>query len=134
MSTLKLTDDQCDDIVIISENNPYKNGQRAKDNKTFNTYRYDGTVFTVESSNPFNKCFADGKLATVKFIEGTRDVTTVDADGNESIAQVRNLEFDAHTSMTQQMNRATHGFNMNRLRSMESVPVTEDFLNSLQNS
>ena len=123
--------DECDEIVLISENNPYKNGQRAKDKKTFNLYRYNGIAFTVEGSSPFCNDYANGKLASVKFIETTREVEVADEEGVVTKQQVASLEFDCHKSKTQEINRAKHTLAMNSLKAMESQPVTEDFLKLL---
>ena len=132
MSAIKqLISDECDEIILISENNPYKNGQRAKDKKTFNLYRYDGIAFTVESTSPFCNDYANGKLAAVKFIETTREVEVTDDEGVVTKQQVPSLEFDSHKSLTQELNRAKHTFTMNSLKAMESQPVTEDFLKLL---
>jgi hypothetical protein len=126
-----LLGESCDEIVLISENNPYKNGQRAKDKKSFNLYRYEGLAFTVESTNHFCNDYANGKLASVKLIETTREVEVTDDEGVVTKQQVPALEFDCHKSKTQEINRAKHTLAMNSLKAMESQPVTEDFLKLL---
>jgi hypothetical protein len=70
---------------------PYKNGQRAKDKKTYNQYRYNGTVFNVESDNKFCQLFDSEELYSVEFITGQREVKEVDSEGAEITRTVDTL-------------------------------------------
>lgn len=133
MATKTLTGAQCDEITCIRTGSPYKTGQRAIDGATFNSYRFDGTVFTVESSNPFCKDFENGRLATVKLIEGTRLKTIINEDGSESEESVPSFEFDSHTSMQQEMNRAKHEYQKKAFANLATQPVTDEFLAQLLN-
>ena len=134
MATKNLTGAQCDEIVCLKTGTPYKNGQRAIEGATFNSYRYEGVVFTVESTNPFNKAFENGQLASVKLIEGTRTKVMIDDEGNEIESTVPTFEFDSHTSMQQVKNRAKHEFEIKALENLATQPVTDEFLAQLLNS
>ena len=131
MATIKLIDEQVDEISPISHNNLYKNGQRAKDKKTYSNYRFDGVVFSVDSDNPFVQAFADGKVDSVKLTEGTREKVSVDSEGNELTETVKTLTFDSFISFAQTLNRAEHKSKIARFKHLETAPVTSDLLNEL---
>lgn len=131
MATIKLVDEQVDEISVIDSNNKYKNGQRAKDGKTFSRYRYDGKVFTVDNDSPFNQAFADGNIDSVKLIEGTREVTTVDSEGNEQTETVPTLTFDSFVSFAQTERRAEHKAKIARYNVIANAPVSDALLSEL---
>lgn len=132
MSTaIKLVDEQVDEISMIDSKNAYKNGQRAKDGKTFSRFRYDGVVFTVDDNSPFIQAFADGNIDSVKLIPGERETVTVDSDGNEQTATVRTLSFDSFVSFAQTERRAEHKAKIKRYEVIASAPVTDSLLNEL---
>lgn len=131
MATIKLIDEQVDEISVIDSNNKYKNGQRAKDGKTFSRYRYNGIVFTVDSDNPFNQAFTDGNVDSVKLVEGTREVVTVDTNGEEQTAVVPTLTFDSFVSFQQTERRAEHKAKIKRYEVIASAPVSDSLLSEL---
>jgi hypothetical protein len=131
MATIKLIDEQVDEISVIDSNNKYKNGQRAKDNKTFSRYRYNGVVFTVDTDNPFVEAFTAGNIDSVKLIEGTREAVSVDTEGNETINNVPTLQFDSFVSFAQTERRAEHKAKIKRYEVIASAPVSESLLNDL---
>lgn len=131
MATIKLIDEQVDEISVIDSNNKYKNGQRAKDGKTYSRYRYDGMVFTVDSDNPFVQAFTDGNIDSVKLIEGTREQVTVDNEGNETTTTVPTLQFDSFVSFAQTERRAEHKAKIKRYEVIASAPVSESLLQDL---
>ncbi len=133
-NAIKLTDSQVDEISIIDHNNPYRNGQRAKDKKTFSRFRYNGTVFTVDSENPFVKEFSEGNVDSVKLIPGERTVVVVDSEGNETEQAVPTFTFDSFVSFKQTERRAEHKAKLERYKVIANAPVTTDLLNDLANA
>lgn len=132
MSTaIKLVDEQVDEISMIDSKNPYKNGQRAKDGKTYSRFRYDGTVFTVDDNSPFIQAFADGNIDSVKLIPGERETVTIDNEGNEQTATVKTLAFDSFVSFAQTERRAEHKAKIARYNVIANAPVTDSLLNEL---
>lgn len=132
MSTaIKLVDEQVDEISMIDSKNPYKNGQRAKDGKTFSRFRYDGIVFTVDDNSPFIQAFADGNIDSVKLIPGERETVTIDSEGNEQTATVKTLAFDSFVSFAQTERRAEHKAKIARYNVIANAPVTDSLLNEL---
>ena len=138
---LKLTGEQLFEVSIVSENNPYKNGQRAKDKKTFSQFKFENTVFTVPTDNPFCKAFADGEVKSIKLIDGTREKVIVDAEGNEENVTVRQLEFDSFVSRAQynslQQDRVLDAgveFKIKRYEHLATAPMTNDLLAELENA
>ena len=131
MATIKLIDEQVDEISVIDSNNKYKNGQRAKDGKTFSRYRYDGKVFTVDNDSPFNKAFADGNVDSVKLVPGEREAVTVDSEGNEQTTVVPTLTFDSFVSFAQTERRAEHKAKIKRYEVIASAPVSDSLLTEL---
>lgn len=124
----------CDEIVLIDSNNLYKNGQRAKDGKTYSRYRYEGKVFTVPSDSPFNTDFINGNVDSIKLLPTERDVVSVDEEGNETTAVVTGMEFDSHVSFSQTERRAEHKSKIRRFEVIANAPVSEDLLASLLSS
>jgi hypothetical protein len=138
---IKLTGEQLCEVSIVSENNPYKNGQRAKDKKTYSQFKFESTVFTVPSDNPFCKAFNDGEVKSIKLMDGTRDVSNVDESGNETITQVRQLEFDSFVSRAQYNNLqadrvldASVEYKIKRFEHLATAPITNDLLAELENA
>ena len=138
---LKLTGEQLCEVSVISENNLYKNGQRAKDKKTFSQFKFENTVFTVPTDNPFCKAFADGEVKSIKLMDGTREKITVDAEGNEETVTVRQLEFDSFVSRAQYNNLqqdrmldAKVDATIARYQHLATAPMTNDLLAELENA
>jgi hypothetical protein len=133
--TIQLEGTQVGKITLLRANLPYKNGQRAKDKKTYNQYRYNGTVFNVDSENKFCKLYETEELYSVEFIEGQRDVETVDADGETTKQTVRTLEFDNCQSIDQAKKLVSNEVEIKKIyKSLETAPLTEETLNALMNS
>lgn len=132
-NTIQLEGIEVGKITLLKKNLPYKNGQRAKDKKTYNQYRYNGVVFNVESDNKFCTLFDAEELYSVEFIEGMRDVEVVDSEGNTTIKAVKSLEFDNCQSLNQAEKLANGEVRIKRIyKSLEASPVTESLLESLQ--
>lgn len=138
---IKLTGEQLFEISILSENNPYKNGQRAKDKKTYSQFKYETTVFTVPTDNPFCVAFNAGDVKSVKLMEGTRDVTTQDDNGDDVVTTVKQLEFDSFVSRAQYNNLqqdrmldAKVDATIARYQHLATAPVTNELLAELENA
>ena len=138
---IKLSGEQLFEISILSENNPYKNGQRAKDKKTYSQFKFESTVFTVPTEHPFCKAFTDGDVKSVKLLDGTRDVVSVDDAGNETTTAVRQLEFDSFVSRAQYNNLqqdrmldAKVDATIARYQHLATATVTTDMLTELENA
>lgn len=132
-NTIQLEGIEVGKITLLKKNLPYKNGQRAKDKKTYNQYRYNGVVFNVESDNKFCTLFDAEELYSVEFIEGMRDVEVVDSEGNTTTKAVKSLEFDNCQSLNQAEKLANGEVRIKRIyKSLEASPVTESLLESLQ--
>jgi hypothetical protein len=136
---IKLSGEQLCEVSVVSENNPYKNGQRAKDKKTYSQFKFESTVFTVPTDNPFCKAFADGEVKSIKLMDGTRDVVSVDGEGNETTTTVRQLEFDSFVSRAQYNNLqqdrvldASVEFKIARFQHLATAPVTKELLAELE--
>jgi hypothetical protein len=111
---------------------PYKNGQRAKDKKTYNQYRYNGTVFNVESDNKFCQLFDSEELYSVEFITGQREVKEVDSEGAEITRTVDTLEFDNCQSVNQAEKLAGSEVRIKKIyKSLEAAPVTDELLENV---
>ena len=138
---IKLSGEQLFEVSIVSENNPYKNGQRAKDKKTFSQFKFENTVFTVPSDNPFCTAFNAGEVKSIKLLDGMRDKTTIDDAGEEVITSVRQLEFDSFVSRAQynslQADRVLDAgveFKIKRYEHLATAPITNDLLAELENA
>ena len=138
---IKLSGEQLFEISILSENNPYKNGQRAKDKKTYSQFKFESTVFTVPTDNPFIKAFDAGDVKSIKLMDGMRDVSNIDDQGNETITQVRQLEFDSFVSRAQynalQQDRVLDAgveFKIKRYEHLATAPITAELLAELENA
>lgn len=134
MATIKLIDEQVDEITLLDSNNKYKKGQRAEDKKTFSRFRYDGKVFTVDNDSPFIAAFNASTVGSVKLIEGTREVTDIDSEGNEVTTTVPTLAFDSFGSYAQELNRAEHKYKLARFTHLATAPITADLLSELENA
>ena len=142
-TTLKLAPEQVLEISALDHNNKYKNGQRAKDNKTFSRYKFEGIVFSVPTDNPFVEAFEKGEVKFVKLIQSTREKKSVDNDGEEVITTVGSFEFDSFISRAQfnnlQADRVLDAgveFKIKRYEHLATapVPVTADTLAELENA
>jgi hypothetical protein len=143
MATIKLSPEQVLEISAIDHNNPYKNGQRAKDKKTFSRYKFEGTVFSVPSDNPFVQAFEKGEVKFVKLIQSTREKKGIDNEGEEIITTVDSFEFDSFISRAQfnnlQADRVLDAgveFKIARYQHLATAPVvvTAETLAELENA
>ena len=139
MATVILTPEQVLEVSAIDHNNAYKNGQRAKDKKTYSRFKFDGKVFAVPSDNPFVQAYNDGQVKTIKLIEDSRDVVSIDKEGVEITTPTPTLEFDSFVSRAQynalQADRVLDAgveFKIARYQHLATAPVTMDLLNELE--
>ena len=129
---IKLTDSIVDEISIIDTNNKYKaTTQKGKDGKTFSRFKYDGKVFAVDNDSPFVAAFNNGNVDSVKLTQGSREVVTVDSNGEETTATVDTLAFDSFVSFQQTERRAEHKAKIKRYEHLATAPVTDSLLNEL---
>ena len=129
---IKLTDSIVDEISIIDTNNKYKaTTQKGKDGKTFSRFKYDAKVFAVDNDSPFVAAFNNGNVDSVKLIQGSREVVTVDSNGEETTATVDTLAFDSFVSFQQTERRAEHKAKIKRYEHLATAPVTDSLLNEL---
>lgn len=140
-TVIKLTPEQVVEISVIDHKNAYKNGQRAKDGKTFSRFRYEGVVFTVDSDNPFIKAFEEGQVKSVKLLEGERLTTVIDAEGNETEQTVRTLAFDSMVTRAQwralqndKVEDAEIDYKIKGFETLASAPISAALLNKLENA
>lgn len=112
---ITVADELVEDVVLIKENSPYKNGERAKNKETFSSFRFEGVVFTVPTNSPFIKDYRDGNVASIKLEDKTRVKESKDANGATVTATVRSFEFDSHRTLTAQFTRAKHSAKMAQL-------------------
>ena len=135
MSEFKtLINDQVDEIVLLSSNTPYKNGERAKNKETYSSFRYEGIVFTVPDSSPFVKDFIDEKVLNIKLRDYKRTKKIKLSDGTESEEQVRAIEFDSHGTFTKAFNRERHQSRMAQLKVIgNSTSLSEAQILMLEN-
>jgi hypothetical protein len=131
MATIKLVQDQVDEISFVDANRPYKKGS-AKDGKFFNRYKYDGIVFTVDTDHPFVQAFENGEVDSVKLLPSKREVEIKDANGDVTeTREVDSLQFDSYVSFKQTLNRAKHNASVSRYKKIEEMPVTDELLAEL---
>lgn len=131
-NTIQLEGAQVGKITLLKSGLPYKNGQRAKDKKTYNQYRYNGIVFNVDAENKFCKLFNEEELYSVEFIKGTREAEIVDSEGNTTTKTVDTLEFDNCQSLTQAQRLATGEVSIKKIyQSLSVAPVSEELIESL---
>ena len=141
MTIIKLTPEQVLEVSAIDHNNVYKNGQRAKDKKTYSRFKFEGKVFAVPSDNPFVQAYNDGQVKTIKLMQGSRDVVSVDDKGVEISTETPTLEFDSFVSRAQynaiQADRVLDAgveFKIARYQHLATAPVTMDLLNELESA
>ena len=135
MATIKLIDEQVEEVSMIDSNNKYKpTTQKGKDGKTFSRFRYNQIMFTVDNDSPFVADFNEGNISSIKLVEGTREVVSVDSEGNEQTTIVPTITFDSHGNFKQAERRAEHKAKIARYAHLATAPVTSDLLNELANA
>jgi hypothetical protein len=109
-------------IKTISSNNPYKVDKESKlFGKTYNLYQYNGTVFTVNSEDEFAAWKNSGKLYSVTFTEGSRDV---EVDG--ALTKVATLQLVGCTNIDQEVSMATTEATLRKIYKDEEVVAVND--------
>jgi hypothetical protein len=140
MATPKtLTGAQVLEISLLENGLSYKEGtKRGKAGKTFARFKYNGIAFSVPSDNPFVTDYIAGNVKSVKIMESKREATTTDADGVVTTKEVDDIDFDSYISRAQwkalqqdEVDDAKTQFQINRLKQLETAPVTEDMLTAL---
>lgn len=130
--TLQLEGAQVGKITLLRTSLPYKTGQRAKDKKTYNQYRYNGTVFNVDSENKFCELFNNEELYSVEFIKGQREVEMTSEEGVVTKQTVDTLEFDNCQSVKQAEKLAGSEVRIKKIyKSLDATPATDDILAAL---
>lgn len=115
-------------VVKISANNPYNVDKDHKfHGKTFNTYQYNGIAFTVNNDMDFAQWKDSGKLYSVRFEEGSRDV---EVDGK--ITKANTLQMLSCTNIDQEIQMAeTEKTLRNIFKDEEATPVNTDVLDAV---
>jgi hypothetical protein len=124
-NTLEIKGRQVLGIKTISSNNPYNVDKDHKfHGKTYNLYQYNGTVFTVNSEDEFASWKNSGKLYSVTFTEGSRDV---EVDG--AMTKVATLQLVGCTNIDQEVSMAQTESTLRRIfKDEEAVAVNEDVM------
>lgn len=127
-NTLEIKGRQVLSIKTISSNNPYKVDKESKlFGKTYNLYQYNGVVFTVNSEDEFSAWKNSGKLYSVTFTEGSRDV---EIDG--AMTKVATLQLVGCTNIDQEVSMAQTESTLRRIfKDEEAVAVNDDVMSAL---
>lgn len=125
---VRLTEKECSEITLVAANKPYK-GKLA--GETYSQYRFEGVIFTVNDNLGFKTAVENGDLALVKLLEGTRERTDIDDQGNETTTTVRSLELDSFltetTAFAKEIRRAKHDATLISIkRAAEAETLTEE--------
>lgn len=115
-------------IKTISKNNPYNVEEgHSLYGKTYNTYQYDGIVFTVNAEDEFVTWKDQGALFSVDLKEGKR---FREIDGQE--VEVDTLQLTSCTNINQETAMARAESLLAKIyRDAETTNVEEDILSSL---
>ena len=109
-------------IKTISSNNPYKVDKESKlFGKAYNLYQYNGTVFTVNSEDEFVDWKNGGRLYSVTFTQGSRDV---EIDG--ALTKVATLQLVGCTNIDQEVSMATTEATLRKIYKDEEVVAVND--------
>ena len=130
MEVIKLVGEQVDEITLLAVDQPYTKGGRKDRGEKFRRYRFDGIVFTVEESNPFNKDFDnDRKITSVKLIKGKRTIEGEDGSKTE----VDSLQFDSHVSYGAEEARLLHNIRVEGLKKVaSSADLSQSVMDALK--
>lgn len=125
---VRLINEQCMEITLVAAGKPYS-GKLKGD--TYSQYRFEGTMFTVNDNLGFKAAVENGDLALVKLLDGTREKTVVDDQGNEVISTVRSLELDSFftetASFAKELRRAKHDAAIITIKRVaEAASLTEE--------
>ena len=115
-------------VVKISANNPYNVDKDHKfHGKTFNTYQYNGIAFTVNNDMDFAQWKDSGKLYSVRFEEGSRDV---EIDGK--VTKASTLQMLSCTNQDQEKQMAETEATLRKIfKDEEAVAVSESLMDSI---
>ena len=115
-------------VVKISANNPYNVDKDHKfHGKTYNLYQYNGIAFTVNNDMDFAQWKDSGKLYSVRFEEGSRDV---EVDGK--ITKASTLQMLSCTNQDQEKQMAqTEKTLRDIFKDEEATPVNTDVLDAI---
>lgn len=115
-------------VVKISANNPYNVDKDHKfHGKTYNLYQYNGIAFTVNNDMDFAQWKDSGKLYSVRFEEGSRDV---EVDGK--ITKASTLQMLSCTNQDQEKQMAqTEKTLRDIFKDEEATPVNTDVLDAV---
>ena len=121
---ITLEDMQIFEIAHIRSNQPYSDKTKMK-GKFFDTFRYDGIVFTVPSDNRFVQDFIEGNVKSVKLMKGERTKKVTNEDGTESDTIVPQLTFDTHVSLDQEKRFANHRADLMEIEARGAVAMAK---------
>ena len=115
-------------VVKISANNSYNVDKDHKfHGKTYNLYQYNGIAFTVNNDMDFAQWKDSGKLYSVRFEEGSRDV---EVDGK--ITKANTLQMLSCTNIDQEIQMAeTESVLRKIFKDEEAVTVNDDVLDAV---
>lgn len=130
---VRLIDKECEEIVLVAAGKAYK-GKLA--GETYSQFRFEGTVFNVNDKLGFKDAVEKGDLALVKLIDGTREKTVVDDQGNEITETVRSLELDMFTTETaafaKEIRHAKHEATITAIKRVaEATEISEEGMKAL---
>lgn len=127
-NTLEIIGRKVLSIKTISSNNPYKVDKESKlFGKFYNLYQHDGTVFTVNCEDEFSTWKTAGKLYSVKFTEGSRDV---EIDG--AMSKVPTLQLIGCTNIDQEVSMAQTESTLRKIfKDEEAVAVNDDVMSAI---
>jgi hypothetical protein len=115
-------------VVKISSNNPYKVDKDHKFyGKTYNNYQYNGIVFPVNNDMDFAQWKDSGKLYSVRFEEGSRDV---EVDG--VMTKAVTLQLLSCTNQDQERQMAETEAALNKIyKDVEATAVNESIMDAI---
>jgi len=115
-------------IKTISTGNPYKVDKESKlFNKTYNLYQYDGTVFTVNSEDEFANWKNSGRLYSVKFDQGSREIEV-----NGAMTNVPTLQLVGCTNIDQEVSMAQTEATLNKIyKDVEATAVNDSIMDAI---
>lgn len=127
-NTLEIKGRQVLGIKTISSGNSYNVDKDHKlAGKTYNLYQYNGIVFTVNSEDEFASWKNNGKLYSVTFNEGSREMEV-----NGAMTSVPTLQLVGCTNIDQEVSMAQTESTLRRIfKDEEAAPVSESLLDSL---
>lgn len=140
--SIKLQGQNVYEVAFKSSGNAYKAGTpQAVAGETFSRYTYNGAMFTIADSNPFNTDYKAGNVKSIKLNPKTYTVTVKDAEGKETQETREGYEFDTHINKAQwkslqddKVADAEVDYKVSRFKQLETAPLTDDIIAQLQNA